>query len=59
MDCEERDRLRMIHLDAVKGWTEAGGGNPMRRNDPMVVAAWAKVVEAEQAIHEHRRVHGC
>ena len=59
MECEERDRLRAIHLDAVKGWTDAGGGNPMRRNDPMVVAAWAKVVEAEQAIHEHRRVHGC
>jgi hypothetical protein len=59
MDCEERDRLRTIHLDAVKRWTEAGDGNPMRRNDPMVVAAWAKVVEAVQAIHEHRRFHGC
>jgi len=59
MDCKERERLRMIHLDAVKRWTEAGGGNPMRRSDPMVVAAWAKVVEAEQGIHEHRRVHGC
>jgi hypothetical protein len=59
MDCEERGRLRMIHLDAVKEWTEAGGGNPTRRNDPMMVAARAKVVEAEQAIYEHRKVHGC
>ena len=40
MDCEERDRLKAIHLDAVKGWTEAGGGNPTSRNDPKVVAAW-------------------
>jgi hypothetical protein len=59
MDCEERDRLRAIHLDAVKGRTEAGGGNSMRRNDPMVVATWAKVVEAEQAIFDHRKTHGC
>jgi hypothetical protein len=58
MDCKERDRLRMIHLDAMKEWTEAGGGNPMRRNDPMVVAAWAKVVEADQAIIGHRKTHG-
>jgi hypothetical protein len=41
MDCEERDRLKAIHLDAVKGWTEAGGGNPTRQNDPKVVAACA------------------
>jgi hypothetical protein len=73
MDCEERDRLRTIHLDAVKGWTEAGGGNPMTRSDPTVagggnpmtrsdptvVAAWAKVVEAQQAIFGHRKTHGC
>jgi hypothetical protein len=49
----------MIHLGAMKGWTEADGGNPTRQNDPRTVAAWAKVLEAEQAILEHRRVHGC
>jgi hypothetical protein len=59
MDCEERDKLRTIHLDAVKGWTDAGGGNPTRQNDPKVAAAWAKVVEAERTIFGHRKVHGC
>ena len=59
MDCEERERLRTIHLDAIKGWTDAGGGNPTRQNDPRMVAAWAKVLEAEQAVFDHRKAHDC
>jgi hypothetical protein len=59
MDCEERDRLKAIHVEALIEWTEVGGINPARGNDPIVVAAKAKLDEAKQAVFDHRKAHPC
>jgi hypothetical protein len=56
MDCGERDGLKTMYAEAVKGWTEV---DPSRQNDAKVVAAWDKVAKAEQAVIDHRKAHGC
>jgi hypothetical protein len=59
MDCGERNGLKAMYAEAVKGWSEVGGFDASRQNDPKVVAAWDKVAKAEQAVIDHRKAHGC
>ena len=59
MDCEERDRLKRAHKDALEQWIKAGGPDPMKASDPVVMAAHATKQQAEQAVFDHRKQHGC
>jgi len=59
MDCQERDRLKLAHGEAIVEWTNAGGLDPQKARDEAVITASEKVQAAEHAVIDHRKTHGC
>ena len=61
MDCQDRERLRLVLVEAIQEWARAGGldPNPTKVRDPLLIAANAKLSAARNAVVEHRQTHGC
>jgi hypothetical protein len=59
MECSERDRLRLLHSEALLRWTEAGGLDPLKARDPEVIATSNKITLAAYAVLDHCKEHGC
>lgn len=58
-ECEERDKLRKAHRDAIESWTKAGGLDPTKRGLPHVTALEKAVEDTMVQIVVHRNRHGC
>ncbi len=58
-ECEERDRLRKAHRDAIESWTEAGGLNPAKEKLPEIAVLEKAVADTLLQIVTHRNNHGC
>jgi len=58
-ECDERDKLRKAHRDAIESWTKAGGLDPAREKLPQIAVLEKVVADTLLQIVSHRNSHGC
>ena len=58
-ECEERDKLRKAHRDAIESWTKAGGLDPTKWKSPEIAVLEKSVADTLLQIVTHRNSHGC